>query len=51
MCAWGVGGGHGVMPGVREVGQESVAHTGDAVTDTEAVGGGGESARWILKDL
>lgn len=38
MCVLQVWGGQGLMPGVREVGQESVAHMGDAATDTEAVG-------------
>lgn len=33
MCVHGRWGGQGVMPGVREVGQESVAHMGDAATD------------------
>lgn len=35
MCVHRAWGGRGVMPGVREVGQESAAHMGDASTERQ----------------
>lgn len=43
--------GEGVMPEVREEGEESVAHMGDDTTDVEAVTVEKDKRGWILRDL
>lgn len=51
MCMHRAWGGRGVMPGVREVGQESAAHMGDASTDREAMTVEKDRGGTILRDL